>query len=64
MGRPDAVGFSGGAAGVGRRGVGERTDRRGPCVSEGRERRRRGRNDGPANEVGRRNGLGWLGSFL
>jgi hypothetical protein len=37
------VGFGGGAARVGRRGVGERTDKQGPCVSEGRERRRRGR---------------------
>jgi hypothetical protein len=43
LGRPDAVGFIGGIDGVGRRGVGERTDRRGPCVSEGRERRHRGR---------------------
>jgi hypothetical protein len=36
-GRPDTVGFGGGAAGVGRRRVGERTDRWGACVSEGRE---------------------------
>jgi hypothetical protein len=43
LGSPDAVGFIGGIDGVGRRGVGERTDRRGPCVSEGRERRHRGR---------------------
>jgi hypothetical protein len=32
------VGFGDGAAGVGRHGEGERADRRGPCVSEGRER--------------------------
>jgi hypothetical protein len=36
--RPDKVGFGGGAAEVGRRWVGERTDRRVPCVSEGREK--------------------------
>jgi hypothetical protein len=36
------AGFGDGAAGVGRRGVAERTVRRGPCVSEGRERRHRG----------------------
>jgi hypothetical protein len=41
--RPDAAGHGGGAIGVGRRGVDERTDKRGPRVSEGRERRRRGR---------------------
>jgi hypothetical protein len=40
VGRPDEAEFGGGAAGVNRRGVGERTDMRGPCVSEGRERRR------------------------
>jgi hypothetical protein len=38
-GRLDAVGFGGSAAGVGRRGVGERAGRQGPCVSDGRERR-------------------------
>jgi hypothetical protein len=37
-GRPNAVGFGGGAVGVGQRRVGERTDRWGPCISEGRER--------------------------
>jgi hypothetical protein len=42
-GRPDAARIGDGTAGVGRRGVGERTDRQGPCVSEGRERRHRGR---------------------
>jgi hypothetical protein len=36
------AGFGDGAARVGRRGVEERTDRWGPCVSEGRERRRQG----------------------
>jgi hypothetical protein len=41
-GRPDAVGFSGSGARVGRHGVGERTDRWGPCISEGGERRLRG----------------------
>jgi hypothetical protein len=41
--RPDAAGLGGGAIGVGRRGVEERADKRGPCVSEGRERRRRER---------------------
>jgi hypothetical protein len=35
--RPDASGFGGGVAWVGRRGVG----RQGPCVSEGRERTHR-----------------------
>jgi hypothetical protein len=39
-GRPNVAGFGGSAAGVGRCGVGERADRRGPYVSEGRERRR------------------------
>jgi hypothetical protein len=42
VGRPNAIGFSGGAARVGRCGVGERADRWGACVGEGRERRRRG----------------------
>jgi hypothetical protein len=37
-GEVDTAGFGGGAAGVGRHGVGERTDRRGPCISEGREK--------------------------
>jgi hypothetical protein len=41
--RPDAVGLSGGAIGVGRHRVEERADKRGPCISEGRERRRRER---------------------
>jgi hypothetical protein len=41
-GRSDAAGFSDGATGVSQRMVGERADRWGPCVSEGRERRRRG----------------------
>jgi hypothetical protein len=41
--RPDAVGLGGGAIGVGRRRVEERADKRGPCISEGRERRRRER---------------------
>jgi hypothetical protein len=41
--RPDAAGLGGGAIRVGRRGVEERADKRGPCVSEGRERRRRER---------------------
>jgi hypothetical protein len=36
------VGFGGGAAGVGRHGVGERANRWGPCVGERRERRHRG----------------------
>jgi hypothetical protein len=36
--RPDAVGLDGGAIGVGRRGVEERADKRGPCVSEEREK--------------------------
>jgi hypothetical protein len=36
------VGFGGSVAEVGRRGVGERANRRGPCVSEERERRHRG----------------------
>jgi hypothetical protein len=35
VGRPDAAGFGGGVARVGRRGAGKQ----GPCVSEGRERR-------------------------
>jgi hypothetical protein len=39
--RPDTAGLDGGATGVGRSGVEERADKRGPCVSEGRERRRR-----------------------
>jgi hypothetical protein len=30
-GRPNVAGFSGDMAGVGRRGVGERADRQGPC---------------------------------
>jgi hypothetical protein len=38
--RPDTAGLGGGAIRVGRRGVEERVDKRGPCVSEGRERRR------------------------
>jgi hypothetical protein len=37
--RPDAAGLGGGTIGLGRRGVEERADKRGPCVSEGRERR-------------------------
>jgi hypothetical protein len=41
--RPDAARLGGGTIGVGRSGVEERTDERGPCVSEGRERRRRER---------------------
>jgi hypothetical protein len=41
--RPDVAGLDGGAIGVGRCGVEERADKRGPCVSEGRERRRRER---------------------
>jgi hypothetical protein len=36
------VGFGGGAVVVNWHGVGERADRRGPCISKGRERRRRG----------------------
>jgi hypothetical protein len=40
-GRPDAAGFGGSAAGVDRRGVGERAHTRGPCVSEGIEIRHR-----------------------
>jgi hypothetical protein len=36
--RPDATGLGGGATGVGRSGVEERADKRGPCVSEGREK--------------------------
>jgi hypothetical protein len=39
--RLDAAGLGGGAIGVGRREVEERAYKRGPCVSEGRERRRR-----------------------
>jgi hypothetical protein len=38
--RPDAAVLGGGTIGVGRRGVEERADKRGPCVIEGRERRR------------------------
>jgi hypothetical protein len=38
VGRPDAAGFGGGVARVGQRGVGERADGWGPCVSEGRGR--------------------------
>jgi hypothetical protein len=38
--RPDTAGLGGGAIGVGRRGVEERANKRGPCISEGRERRR------------------------
>jgi hypothetical protein len=34
-GRPDAAGFSGGVVEDGRCGVGERTNRRGPCISGG-----------------------------
>jgi hypothetical protein len=41
--RPNMMGLGGGATGVGRSGVEERADKRGPCVSEGRERRRRER---------------------
>jgi hypothetical protein len=41
--RPDAAGLGGGAIGVGQRGVEERADKRGPCVSEGREKRHRER---------------------
>jgi hypothetical protein len=41
--RPDTAGLGGGAIGVGRRGVEERANKRGPCVSEGRDRRRRER---------------------
>jgi hypothetical protein len=41
--RLDAAGLGGGAIGVGRRGVEERADKRGPCITEGRERRRRER---------------------
>jgi hypothetical protein len=41
--RPDAAGLGGGATGVGQSGVEERADKRGPCVCEGRERRRRER---------------------
>jgi hypothetical protein len=41
--RPDAAGLGGGTTGVGRSRVEERADKRGPCVSEGRERRRRER---------------------
>jgi hypothetical protein len=41
--RPDVAELGGGAIGVGRRGVEERADKRGPCVSEGGERRRRER---------------------
>jgi hypothetical protein len=41
--RPDAAELGGGAIGVGRRGVDERADKRGLRVSEGRERRHRGR---------------------
>jgi hypothetical protein len=37
-GRPNAAGFGDGATRVGRRGLGERTDRWGAGVSEGRER--------------------------
>jgi hypothetical protein len=40
--RLDVVGFSGGTAGDGQHGVEERTDRQGPCVSEGRKTSRRG----------------------
>jgi hypothetical protein len=36
--RPDAAGLGGGATGVSRRGVEERADKWGPCVSEGTER--------------------------
>jgi hypothetical protein len=39
--RPDAAGLGGGATGVGQRGMEERVDKQGPCISEGRERRRR-----------------------
>jgi hypothetical protein len=39
--RPSTAGLGGGAIGVGRRGVEERADKRGPCISEGRDRRRR-----------------------
>jgi hypothetical protein len=38
--RPDAAGLGGGAIEVNRHGVEERVDKRGPCVSKGRERRR------------------------
>jgi hypothetical protein len=41
--RPDEAGLGGGAIGVGRRGVEESADKWGPCVSKGRERRRRER---------------------
>jgi hypothetical protein len=41
-GRSDVVGFDDCVTVVGRRGVGERADRRGPCISERSERRRRG----------------------
>jgi hypothetical protein len=41
--RPDMGGLGGGAIRVGRCEVEERADKRGPCVSEGRERRRRER---------------------
>jgi hypothetical protein len=39
--RSDVAGLGGGAIGVGQRRVEERADKRGPCVSEGRERKRR-----------------------
>jgi hypothetical protein len=41
--RSNAVGLGGGAIGVDRRGVEDRADKKGPCVSEGRERMRRER---------------------
>jgi hypothetical protein len=41
--RPNTARLGGGGTGVHRHGVEERADKRGPCVSEGRERRRRER---------------------
>jgi hypothetical protein len=41
--RPDAARLGVGAIRVGQRGVEERADKWGPCVSEGRERRHRER---------------------
>jgi hypothetical protein len=42
MGRPRVMRFDYDVARVGWHGVGERANRRGPCISEGRERRRDG----------------------